>query len=131
MRQPPLAGHVENCAHLLLEQFAQLVAAFDGLAEGALAQGVENGGGGLHAQVAGEQRGFQIFERALVHGAGEGGDAFDLGGERLAGARDRLLHAVEEALGRSLLSLLRVWVSGSFLLPKSLIIVSNSSLEHL
>ena len=51
------------------------------------------------AEVAGEQRGFEVFEGGLVDGAGEGDDAFDFGGERLAGARDGLLHAVEEALG--------------------------------
>jgi hypothetical protein len=65
--------------NLLLEQIAQLVAAFDGLAAGAVAQGVEDGGGGLDAEVAGQQRGFKVFEGGFVDGAGEGDDAFDFG----------------------------------------------------
>ena len=82
-----------------LEQVAELVAAFDGLVAGAVAEGVEDGGGGLDAEVAREQGGFEVVEGLLVDGAGEGGDVFDFGGERLAGARDGLLHAGEEALG--------------------------------
>ena len=43
----------EDGAEFLLEQGAEFFAAFDGLAAGAVAQGVEDGGGGLDAEVAG------------------------------------------------------------------------------
>ena len=45
-----------------LEQRAKFFAAFDGLAAGALAQRVEDLGGGLHADVAGDQRRLQLLE---------------------------------------------------------------------
>ena len=84
-------------AYLLLEELAELGAAFDGLMAGAVAECVEDGGGGLDAEVAREQRGFELFEGAFVDGAGEGGEVRDFGGKGLAGARDGLAHAVEEA----------------------------------
>ena len=62
-----------------LEQLAQLLAAIDGLVAGAVAQGVEDGGGGLHPQVAGDERRFQLFERRFVDRAGERNEVFDLG----------------------------------------------------
>ena len=52
---------------------------------------------GLDAEVAREQSGFKVFKGRLIDDAGERDEAFDFGGERLAGARDGLLHAVEEA----------------------------------
>jgi len=63
---------------------------------GAVAEGVEDGGGGGDAEVAGEKRGFEFFESAFVDGAREGGEVGDFLGEAFAGARDRLTHAVEE-----------------------------------
>ena len=87
----------------------------------------------MDAEVAGEQGGLEIFEGLLVDGAGEGGDAFDFGGERLAGARDGLLHAGEEALGAPVGASVDASGSGaggSFLLPKNFIMGPDSSLEH-
>jgi hypothetical protein len=83
----------ENGDQLLLQEIAELGAAFDGLMAGAIAEGVENGGGGGHAEVAREQCSFEIVECGLVDGAGEGGDVGDFGGEGFAGARDGLAHA--------------------------------------
>ena len=97
--EPGACGASRMAMQLSLEKIAQLLAAFDGLMAGAVAQGFEDRGGGLDAEIAGEERGFEVFEGGLVDGAGEGGDAFDFGGERLAGARDGLLHAGEEAEG--------------------------------
>jgi 5-methyltetrahydrofolate--homocysteine methyltransferase len=50
---------------LLLQELAQLGAAFDGLMAGAIAQCVEDGGGGLDAEVAREQSGFELVEKIL------------------------------------------------------------------
>ena len=87
----------QNLLEAGLEQGAKFFAAFDGLAAGALAECVQNLGGRLHADVAGDERGFQFLQVAFVHRAGHGDDVFDLRSERFAGARNRLLHAVEEA----------------------------------
>ena len=96
-----------------LEQVAQFFAAVDCLEAGAFAEGVDDLGGGLHADVAHDERGFEFFEGGLVDLAGEGDDVVDLGGEGLAGARDGLLHAVEEA-GFLLFFLLLLWFFGFF-----------------
>ena len=53
-----------------------------------------------------EQDGFEVGEGGLVDLAGEGDDGADGLGEGLAGAGDRLLHAVEEA------ALLLGWFGG-------------------
>jgi len=82
---------------LLLEQGAQLLAALNGLMAGAVAQGGQDFGGGLDAQIARKQHGFKSFEGGFVYGSGEGDDVFDFGREGLAGARDGLLHAAEKA----------------------------------
>ena len=98
---------------LVLSKRAEFFAAFDGLVPGAFAEGIEDFGGGLHADVAGDERGFKLFQIALVHRAGHGDDVFDFGVEGLAGARDRLLHAVEEA-GLLFVFLLLLWFFGFF-----------------
>ncbi len=72
-------GGFEDGAELLLEEGAQLFAAFDGLVAGAVAEGGEDFGGGLDAQIAGKQRGFKGFEGGFVDGAGEGDYVFDFG----------------------------------------------------
>src|ERR1035441_420222 len=77
----------KNGLELNFEEVAQLIAALDGFAECAVAQGVEDGVGGLHAEGAGEQRGFEVLEGLLVDDAGERGDAVDFGRERLASVR--------------------------------------------
>ena len=64
-------------------------------ARGPIAESIDNPGGGLHAEVAGEQDRFELFESLLVDHAGERGDAFKLGGEGFAGAGDRVFHAIE------------------------------------
>src|SRR5205809_1046413 len=61
----------------------------------------DNGGGG-GTEVGGEEEGFEIEESGFVDFAGEGDDGADGFGEGLAGAGDRLLHAVEEAALRLL-----------------------------
>jgi len=66
--------------------------------ERVVAQSFEDCGGGLHAEVAREQRRFELLERAFVHDARQGGQVGDFGRERFARARDRLPHFVEEAL---------------------------------
>ena len=91
-------GAVEDGDQLLLQEVAQLGAAFDGLMAGAIAEGIEDGGGGWHAEVAREECGFELVESGLVDGAGEGGEIGDFGGKGLAGARDGLAHAVEDAV---------------------------------
>ncbi len=90
-------GSFKNGAQLDLEEVAQFVAAFDGLAAGAVTQSVQNPGGGLHAEIAGKQCCFKTFQSGFVDGSGEGDDAFDLGRKRLPGAGNGLLHAVEKA----------------------------------
>ena len=85
---------------MLLQEIAQLRAALDRLVARAIAQGVEDCRGGFDAKVTGEQRRFQLFERAFVHRAGKRGNVRDFGGKGLAGARDGLPHAVEEVLPR-------------------------------
>ena len=92
----PLRG-AEDCDHLLLQEIAQLGAALNRLMARAIAQCVEDGGSGFDAKVAREQSRFQLFERAFIHGARERGNVRDFGGKGLAGARNGLLHAVEEA----------------------------------
>jgi hypothetical protein len=92
-----LAWSLQNGADLLLEQFPQFLAAFNRLPPCAIAQCFQNGVGGFHAQVAGQQGRFQVFERALVHRARGGDNGFDLGRQRLARARDGLLHPREKA----------------------------------
>ena len=87
---------IEDGDQLLFQKVAEFGAAFDGLMAGAIAQGVEDGGGGRDAEIAREQSGFEIFEGGLVDGAGEGGEVGDFGGEGLAGARDGLAHAIED-----------------------------------
>ncbi len=52
----------KDCDQLLFQEVAQLGAAFNGLVAGAVAEGVEDGGGGWHAEVAREKGGFEIFE---------------------------------------------------------------------
>ena len=49
------------------------------------------------ADVGGEEEGLEADEGGFVDLAGEGDDGGDGFGEGLAGAGDRLLHAVEEA----------------------------------
>ncbi len=71
----------------------------DAVAEGAIAQAGDDLVGGGGADVAGEEGEFEVVERGFVDFAGEGDDGGDGVGERLAGAGDRLLHAVEEAAG--------------------------------
>ena len=78
-------GALRMATSCCFEQIAQLGAAFDGLVAGAVAERVEDGGGGLHAEVAGEQRGFEIVEGAFVDGAGESGEVGDFGGEASRG----------------------------------------------
>ena len=97
---------------LRLQQRAKFFAAFDGLALGALAQGVEDLGRGLHADVARDQRRFEIFEGRFVDRAGQGDDVFNLRSEGLARARDSLLHAAEEA--GFLFFFLLLWFFGFF-----------------
>ena len=89
-------GH-EDLDDLRFQQVAQFRAAFDGLAASAFAEGIEDFGRGLYADVAHDQRGFEIFERRLIDLAGERDDVVDACGKRLAGARDGLAHAREES----------------------------------
>ncbi len=98
-----LSYAVEDLLQLGFEELLELVAALDAGAESALAKVFEDEGGGGAADVGGEQDGFEAGEGGLVDLAGEGDDGADGLGEGLAGAGDRLLHAVEEAallLGR-------------------------------
>ena len=112
----PLRG-TEDGDQLFFQKIAELGAAFDGLMAGAVAERVEDGGGGGHAEIAREQSGFELVESGFVDGAGEGGEVGDFGGEGLAGARDGLAHAIEESfLGFG------VDFSGSAL-PKSVVII--------
>ena len=53
-------------------------------------------GGGDGSDVGGEEDELEVFEGGFVDFAGEGDDGADGLGEGLAGARDRLLHAVED-----------------------------------
>ncbi len=88
---------VEDGLELELEQALELGAAFDAVAEAALAEVFDDLRGGGGADVGGEQDGVEVGERGGVDLAGEGDDGADGLGEGLAGAGDRLLHAVEEA----------------------------------
>ncbi len=90
-------GSFENAAKLLFQQRTQLFAAGDGLLAGAFAESRNDLRGGLHADVAHDERGFEFFESGLVDFAGQGDDVVDAGGEVLAGAGDRFAHAREEA----------------------------------
>lgn len=62
----------------------------------AIAEGIKDGGGGWHAEIAREENRFKIVESGFVDSASESGEIGDFGGEGLAGARDGLAHAVEE-----------------------------------
>jgi len=68
------AAGLQDGLDLGFEEIAELLAAFDGFAKGAVAQGFEDGGGGLDAEIAGEQGFFKMLEGLLVDGAGERGD---------------------------------------------------------
>jgi hypothetical protein len=99
---------VEDLLELLLEELLELRSTLDAGAQGSLAEAFHDDSGGGGAEVGGEEHGLKRVERGLVDLAGEGDDGADGLGEGLAGAGDRLLHAVEEAefgggflLGRS------------------------------
>ena len=55
------------------------VATFNGLMPRAVPERLQNRGGSLHAQIAGQQRRLKIFERRLVHRAGQRHKVFNLG----------------------------------------------------
>ena len=95
MWQPPLRG-TKDGDQLLLQEVAEFGTSFDGLMTGAIAESVEDGCGGWHAEVAREKSGFELVKGGLVDGASERGEIGDSGGEGLAGTRDGLAHAVEE-----------------------------------
>ncbi len=88
---------VEDLLEFGLEETLEVVAALNADAEGALAEVFHDEGGGGCAEVCGEEDGLQADEGGLVDFAGERDDGADGLGEGLAGAGDRLLHAVEEA----------------------------------
>ncbi len=92
------AGYtVEDLLEFGFEELLELVAALDAGAEGALAEVFHDDGGGGGTEVGGEEEGFEIDEGGFVDFSREGDDRADGLGEGLAGAGDRLLHAVEEA----------------------------------
>ena len=70
---------------------------FDLLAVGLLAQLPEHFLGGRAAQIGADERGLEIVERVAVDLLAEGDDFLDALRQIFAGARDRLLHAVQEA----------------------------------
>ena len=86
----------KDCDELLFQKSAQFGAALNRLMAGAIAQRIEDGGGGWHAEIAREESGFEIVEGGLVDGASEGSEVGDFGGEGLARARDGLAHAIED-----------------------------------
>ena len=97
-RMPDGAGDaVEDMLEFGFEELLEFVAALDAGAEGALAKVFHDEGGGGGAEVGGEEERLEVDEGGLVDLAGEGDDGADGFGEGLAGAGDRLLHAVEEA----------------------------------
>ena len=75
----PVGAREEWRLSCSLQELAQLLAALNGLMAGAVAQGVENSGGGGNAEVAGEQRRFEVLKCRLVDGASEGGNISDFG----------------------------------------------------
>ncbi len=85
------------CFEFGFEELLEFVAALDAGAEGALAEVFHDDGGGGGAEVGGEEERLEVDEGGFVDLAGEGDDGADGLGEGLAGAGDRLLHAVEEA----------------------------------
>ena len=93
---------VEDGFEFGFEELLEFVAALDAGAEGALAEVLHDEGGGGSAEVGGEEERLEVDEGGLVDLAGEGDDRADGLGEGLAGAGDRLLHAVEEAALRLL-----------------------------
>jgi len=88
---------IEDAEDLGFELQLELGAVGDAVAEGSIAQAGDDLVGGGGADVAGEEGELEVVERGFVYFAGEGDDRGDGVGERLAGAGDRLLHAVEEA----------------------------------
>ena len=97
---------VEDLLELGLEEALEVVTALDADAEGALAEVLHDECGGGSAQVCCEQQRLEVDQGGLVDFASEGDDGADGLGEGLAGAGDRLLHAVEEAAALLLLRLL-------------------------
>ena len=93
---------VENGLEFGLEQRLELGAAGDGFALSLFAQRGDNFAGRGHADVGRDERKFQLFERRFIDFAGECEDRVDVVGKRLAGARDRIFHAVEYALALGL-----------------------------
>ena len=90
---------VEDVEDLGFEEPLELGAVGDAAAEGDVAELGDDLLGGAGADIRGEQGELEVVERGLVDFAGEGDDGGDGAGEGLAGAGDRLLHAVEEAAG--------------------------------
>ena len=88
---------VQNRQQFFFQQALEFLHVFDLLAVGLVAQFAENFLRGGIAQVGADERGFEIVERVAVDFFAEGDDFLDALGEVLASARDRLLHAVEEA----------------------------------
>ena len=85
------------CLSSGFEELLEFGAALDAGAEGALAEVLHDDGCGGAADVGGEEERLEAGEGGFVDFAGEGDDGADGLGEGLAGAGDRLLHAVEEA----------------------------------
>jgi hypothetical protein len=92
------AGYVvEDLFEFGFQELLELFAALDAGAESALAEVLHDESSGGCAEVGGEEERLEMDEGGLVDLAGEGDDGADGLGEGLAGAGDRLLHAVEEA----------------------------------
>ena len=88
---------VENLLEFGLEDLTKLGSALDAGAESALAKVLHDDGGRGAADVRCEEARLELIKGGLIDLAGERDDGADGVGERLAGARDRLPHAVEEA----------------------------------
>ena len=114
-----LSHGVEDAEDFGLEQVLELGAVGDAVAEGAIAEAGDDFVGGGGADVGGEEGELEVVEGGFVDFAGEGDDGGDGVGERLAGAGDRLLHAVEEAAGLRRAPAVLGRGSGVSRLPKS------------
>ena len=94
--------------NLGLQQCAEFLAAFDGLAQRPFPQRIQDFGRGLDAYIAGKQRRFKVFQGGFVHRPGQGDNVANAGRKGFAGACNGLLQAAEKArLGPQFRSSLR------------------------
>ena len=89
-------GRIEDGQQFFFQQALEFLHVLDLLAVGFLAKLPQNLLGGCGPQIGADQDGLKIIERVAVDFLAEGDHFLDALREVLAGARDRLLHAVQE-----------------------------------